>query len=54
MYLSISLLLVLLIAPVAFALYGAKSDVVQAGDSDFKKVVLKDSGVVIVERRTPQ
>lgn len=35
------------------ALYSAKSDVVQAGDNDFKNVVLKDPGIVVVEFYAP-
>ncbi len=35
------------------ALYGPKSDVIQAGDNDFKNLVLKEPGVVIVEFYAP-
>lgn len=35
------------------ALYGPKSEVIQAGAQDFKDIVLKDKGVVIVEFYAP-
>lgn len=38
---------------VASALYGPKSDVIQAGDKDFKDIVLKDKGIVFVEFYAP-
>lgn len=35
------------------AMYSAKGDVIQAGAEDFKKVVLQDKGIVIVEFYAP-
>lgn len=45
-------LLTLLFAAVT-ALYGPKSDIVQAGDKDFKDEVLKHDGIVLVEFYAP-
>lgn len=42
-----------LAVPGLYALYGPKSGVIQAGDDDFKNVVLKDSGIVLVEFYAP-
>lgn len=39
--------------PTLYALYGPKSPVIQAGDDDFKNIVLKDSGIVMVEFYAP-
>lgn len=50
----ISLVALLVTAmPGLWALYSAKSAVIQAGDDDFKNVVLKDSGIVLVEFYAP-
>lgn len=38
---------------VVSALYSPKSDVIQAGDKDFKDIVLKDKGIVFVEFYAP-
>eukprot|EP00349_Pseudokeronopsis_sp_Brazil_P003227 CAMPEP_0202962658 /NCGR_PEP_ID=MMETSP1396-20130829/6760_1 /ASSEMBLY_ACC=CAM_ASM_000872 /TAXON_ID= /ORGANISM="Pseudokeronopsis sp., Strain Brazil" /LENGTH=446 /DNA_ID=CAMNT_0049683389 /DNA_START=41 /DNA_END=1381 /DNA_ORIENTATION=- len=45
--------LVCITIPQLYALYGPKSAVIQAGDNDFKNIVLKDSGIVIVEFYAP-
>ena len=47
------LLLFTLCLSVVSALYNAKGDVIQVGAQDFKDVVLKDKGVVIVEFYAP-
>jgi protein disulfide-isomerase A6 len=49
----IKVFLFLLALSTVSALYSAKSDVVQAGASDFKDIVLKDKGIVIVEFYAP-
>lgn len=53
MYSVFRLVTLLALVPSLFALYGPKSDVLQVGADDFKKVVLQDSGVVMVEFYAP-
>lgn len=48
-YLSVALLLVTGVS----ALYGPKSDVINANDKNFKDEVLKAGGIVIVEFYAP-
>ena len=47
------ILLFIVAVSVVSALYGPKSDVIQAGANDFKDIVLKDKGIVIVEFYAP-
>lgn len=43
----------ILSTPSVIAMYGPKSDVIDANDKNFKDIVLKAGGVVIVEFYAP-